>query len=552
MENDDKVFILKEIDIDKEHLSSFPMETDSGTKKIKEEFHKKAIQDRNAYVDMQIRKFTEYRNDVFKMLKARALSIFPNNSINAYENINNHLALLQDAVVDTNKYVDNYYKLGFSYLIEDIDDNASLLLLNKHLKTFISKFNEMGIELKKEDFNYTMFTANYMKEFLDSLSMNDNDFSMKMRTTFDSIYWECPTIIYQIKLNLLYILDKYKKELDKYLADKNAKLLNNLGCDRNTILDEYLKKRLEAGVTFARDEYKNLEVFLNGSKNIEDYLPSSEIRSKNYNTYCNGNFDDLTPEDKNKFDFAMADLHNTLVVLKKYYTYEPIVKDLLKKYKEKDKVKTEFANNNKEIDKEDKKRLAINKEFARANGEGFLAKYNSDKIKNAKVKMNDEISKIKQLYLKKFGYEISINLDEYIKESSTLYDLFMACTSSFNYLSNQLKTIYKDEEDFNIEKEVNNFYRFIFNPSNVFLRKSTCFSDSKIETIVSDKYRLLGLNISDSDVSKASIDSTMETVAYINLIQNINKGRLSLENIAFICNVNKIEELKPEKEAEML
>ena len=159
MENNDKVFILKEIDIDKEHLSSFVMETESGTKKIKEEFHKKAIQDRNAYVDMEIRKFTEYRNDLLKMLKSRALSIFPNNSINAYENINNHLALLQNAVVYTNKYVDNNYKLGLSYLIEEIDDNASLLLLNKHLRTFLSKsLSELKFSLYIKQLNTLSMT----------------------------------------------------------------------------------------------------------------------------------------------------------------------------------------------------------------------------------------------------------------------------------------------------------------------------------------------------------------------------------------------------------
>lgn len=552
MENNDKNFILKQIDIDKEHLSSFVMETNEGTKRIKEQFHQKAVLDKNSYIDSEIRKFTVYRDELLKILKTRAVDIYPNNSINAYESISNHLALLQNVVVDTCDYVSTEYKLGFSFLIEEIDDNASLLILNSHLKNFIAKFKEIGIDLTIEDFKYTMFTENYMKEFLESLSLDEESFSMKMRNTFDSIYWECPTIITQIKLNLVNILEKYKKELDVYLENKINKTLNDLGCNKDSILDEYVKNRMEVGITFARDEYQNLEEFLNGTRNIEDYLSTSEVREKNYNTFCVGEYKDLSAEDKNKYDSAMYDLHNTLVVLKKYYTYEPIVKDLLKKYRDKDKVKNEYLNNNKEILKEDKNRMSINKEYIKANGVGFLAKFNEDKIKNAKVKMNEEITKLNALYTKKSNYEISVNLDKYIKESSTLYDLFMVCASSFDYLVSQLKNIYKEEENFNLVEEVNNFYRFIFNPSNAFLRKSSCFSELKIESIVSDKYRLLGLKLDEKSITKDTIDATMEIVQYINLIQNIEKSKLSIENIYFISNVNNIEKLDIGKEEEMI
>ena len=552
MDNNDKIFILKEIDIDKEHLSSFVVDQEFGTKKVKEKFHKNAVKEKNSYIDTQIRKFTSYRDTLLKLLKERALDIFPNDSVNAYESIVSHLSLLQDIVIDTNEYVSTNYKLGFDFLIEDIDDNASLLTLNSRLKVFIDKFNEMGIQLKLEDFNYTMFTNAYMKEFLEASSLNDNEFSIKMRSVFDNIYWECPTIIYQIKLNLLNILEKYKKEINKYLDDKCTKTLEKLGCEKKQVLDEYVKNRMEVGVTFARDEYKNLMVFLNGSKNIEDYLKDSDTRKNNYNAFSVGDYDSLSEEDKNKYDTAMMDLHNTLVVLKKYYTYEPIIKDLLKRYKEKDKVKTEFANNTKEIQKEEKNRLSINKEYLKANGIGFLAKYNDNKIKQSKVKMNEEINKLRELYIKRNEYEISVNLDKYITESSTIYDLFMVCASSFNYLVSQLKKIYKEEEEFNLREEVNNFYRFIFNPSNVFLRKSSCFVDSKIESIVGEKYRLLGLKLEDKEISKDSIDTTMDMVDYINLIQNIGKSKLSIENIYFICNVNNIEKLKPDVEIEMI
>ena len=113
MDNKEKVFILKEIDIDKEHLSSFVVDQEFGTKRVKEKFHENAVNEKNSYIDTQIRKFTNYRDTLIKLLKQRALSIFPNDSVNAYESIVSHLALLQNVVVDTNEYVSTNYKLGF-------------------------------------------------------------------------------------------------------------------------------------------------------------------------------------------------------------------------------------------------------------------------------------------------------------------------------------------------------------------------------------------------------------------------------------------------------
>ena len=47
MENNDKNFILKQIDIDKEHLSSFVVDQEFGTKKVKEKFHENAVKEKN-------------------------------------------------------------------------------------------------------------------------------------------------------------------------------------------------------------------------------------------------------------------------------------------------------------------------------------------------------------------------------------------------------------------------------------------------------------------------------------------------------------------------
>ena len=542
------------ISIDKDHITNFVLETESGTNKVREKFHEKAVSDRNEYCIKQIKLFTRYRNAVLSIMKDKAMSLMPQDKTQDYEVSKNLVSSLYDAVIKSNKYLDYSFKMGFSSIIEKIDDGISLSVLNNCLKEYISKFDAMNIKLSLDDFSYTMFTRKYMEEYFKSSKDNDEELSNNMRRVFDSIYWECPNLSYQLRLNLIDILDKYKKEIGIYLDSNTTKLLHSFECNDINIVNKYIDERIKLGITKASDPYYILNSFLDGTRNIDDYLVGSEAREKNYNTYCNGNYNDLSDSDKTKFNDACKDLFTTLVLLKKYYRYMPIINDLLKKYPDKDKNITEAKANDKELDASNKNRIKIYNNYLKANGVGFLAKYNPNEIKANKVKINEEVKKYSELYNKKLGYDISVNLDKFINESSSMYDLFMTAASSFDYLVKQLKLICSKEEDneFDLDKEINLFFRFLYNPSNEFLRKIPCFSGNKIEDIVSEKYKLLGLNINSTDISKAQLDDTMSTITYINLIQNVNSSTLSLEDMNFICKANSIEpiEIKEEEEIE--
>lgn len=544
--------IKRLIEIDKTHITEFPMEGESGTKKVLEQFHEKAVKDRNDYCIKQIKIFTQYKNSVLDIMKDKAKALMPVDKTKEYETDKETVSSLYDVVIKSNKYLDDSFKLGFSNIIEKIEDGISLNVLNDCLKEFISKFNSMNINLSLEDFSYTMFTKKYMDEYFKAIKTSEEDFSNSMRRAFDSIYWECPNISYQLRLNLLDILDKYKKEVSSYLESNTTKLLHSYECDENSIVNKYIEERTKLGKAKAADPYYILSKFMDGTRIIDDYLVDSEAREKNYNTYCNGNYNELSDGDKAKFNDACSDLYTTLVLLKKYYRYMPIITDLLKKYQEKDKDIEEAKLNDKELDASNKARIKIYNSYLKANGIGFLARYNPNDIKVNKVKINEEVKKYSELYNKKTTYDISVNLGKFINESSSMYDLFMTAGSSFDYLVNELKKICSKEEDneFDLDKEVNLFFRFLYNPSNEFLRKLPCFSQTKIEDIISEKYKLLGLNINSTDISKVQLDDTMSTISYINLIQNISKSTLTLEDMNFIVKADTIQPIKIEEEEE--
>ena len=53
----DNTIDIKDIEIDKNHIDNFQLESSTGTKKMKEKFYKNAASERNAYIEKELVKF---------------------------------------------------------------------------------------------------------------------------------------------------------------------------------------------------------------------------------------------------------------------------------------------------------------------------------------------------------------------------------------------------------------------------------------------------------------------------------------------------------------
>ena len=58
---------------------------------------------------------------------------------------------------------------------------------------------------------------------------------------------------------------------------------------------------------------------------------------------------------------------------------------------------------------------------------------------------------------------------------------------------------------------------------------------------MSDKYRLLGLNLSSDMINEDNLDDTIDSVNYIKLIKRIDEGILSLNEMKFIIDFKDLE-----------
>lgn len=536
--------IDKEISINSEHINTFKLELESGTKKMKEKFHKSAVKERNEYVEEQIKKFDKYQVEVYRLLKLRVNSLLPSDKSNHYDSLKKNIEKEKQIIVFNNSDYSIDFKLGIFKLISsiDINDDVSLNTINNTFLNIIKIFEDASIKLTISDFTYSMFTEKYMHVFLDNIEKN-NRFEEVMKKCFDSIYWECPDIIKHLKLNFWSLLEKYEEKLKIYTDTVSYQLLQKTGYDKNSLIDKYLGNVNKYNLEVSRDEFYNLDSFLSKKKNVLDYLDDSATRVKNLDQFViDGEFKDI--EDSSKFYDNMVELAHTLSVLKLYYRYEFIIKDIQDKYSKKDANKSVFSNKLKEVNTEEGKRKKIYNDYLKACGKNLFHKVNEEKIKSDKLAINEEILKLDTLYNELHDLEIVELINKKVNSTDSLYDLFSLSYESYYYLEKMFNEHFKDSDDYSFEEELNKYFDFIYSPYNDFLKKINGFSMVDVSSVITDKYRLLGINVTNDNISVDNLDSFMDSVNYVKFIDDILKGDLSFDDINVIVKFREFEPIE--------
>lgn len=541
--------INKDISINTKHIDEFELELKSGTKKMKEKFHNKAIKERNAYINKEIDKFTRYQKDIYKLIKKKVNEIYPKDNTLEYDKYREKLSNYKKTIIFNNDKYSSFFKLNIFSLISkiDIDDSVSLNDVNDILSKIFNIFKDAGVNLNATDFTYSMFTYEYMSLFINSFG--NNNFNDIMKKSFDNIYWECPDIIKHIKLNLWFLMDKYKEKLDIYSKSRAIELLNSTGLSKTELLNNYLKDVSNLDNMLARDDFYNLEMFMSKKKNILDYLVDSSTRTKNFDQFViDGVFADIT--DTSKFYNVMVDLAHTLGVLKMYYRYEFIIKDMQDKYNNRDENKTLYEQKLKEIKTEEAKRSKIYNDYLKATGKkGLFHRVNPQKEKSTKLEINEEILKLVTLYDELHDLEILDMINNNITNVSSLYDLFALSYNSYYYLEKMFKEHFAEDTNFSFDEELDKYFDFIYSPYNEFLTKIYAFTNSSVPFVIVDKYRLLGINVTGDNINNDSLDTFMDTVNYVKTVYDISKSKLSLENINFIIKFKNFDPVEVEEEA---
>ncbi len=532
MSNLEQFSIVSEMNQDKEYIENYVLETDKGTKRMKEKFYLDASTERNRWIYEKKNYYQEIANGLLNEINERVPRLMPVDNTEAYDKLSLNVDRLL-FVVKLASNASNSFKLNIDYVLSSINDLASLEETNEKIRLFINHFKEFGITLTIDDFKYTMFTEMYMRKFFEN---SDYD---SVKDTFEDIYFKCPDIKLQLKMNLQYLIEKYDKQLALYVDLAKNKMYQEYTIPpTGDVVAKYVNARYELGDRISTDEYYNAKVFLDGQKKIDDYLVGSPARDRVYNSFTlSGDYNATSEEEKKLFNDAMMGFYLTLNELKKYYHYEFILKELVEFYKDKASAKTSYLAKKKEIDKEESKREGLYKQYLKACGVGFLAKNSPDKQKLVMLQMNNHIKHLKELYDELNDLEIKYQVSN-LTDSASVYDLFLISLTSFPFL----EKCFSGEEfaEHTLEENINEYLKFIYNPNNGFLRKVNGLNDSNITDIVAEKYKLLNINVTSDIITPETIDATFQDVQIINLIQNIERSKITLDQINNLCKMSEL------------
>lgn len=468
------------------------------------------------YISGLMKEYLDLSDELSKEIKFRyeeIISKIKRSDID-FSNIDTRKKEYEDKLLVLNQYSTPYEKIGLDKLIYEImhfykDDFDAL---NEDINSAIKCFEKIGVELKEDSFCYSPYVKEYM-----SLILNKEGIE-KLKNCFDSIYWKCPNIIFQIALNFKYLYYKYEKNFVKYYQLKKREIkvdIKELTNDYNRLI---IKKCQEE----ANDLNKILTKFLDKSLNIGDYDPEKVVKYEN----------SLSDE---KLDIdVISKFYNSLYEYKGYLEYSYIIDEFIKLYNEKDKYKNVYKNSLKEIKKQESNIIKINKKIS------MQDKYfkNTKKKNILLLNLNEQVelvhTKYNELEFNKF-YEIISTLDD----NTSYYDILNLSISYYIYLREVITKENDGISDEEINLKISSLRNFLLN-SNLNILKNIKIKDNvDIALLISDRYKLLNLNVTKEDI-ESNIASLMDTLEKLKISNVINNSNVTYEELQYLYNTKDI------------
>lgn len=534
--------IIELINNERQYIDNYVLETTKGTKAMKNKFHHKAVIDRNTYVSSKIKEYENYKMFLSSEINKRVNKIFPKDNNELFSKNRLKIDQLCEIIKLNNKYGSINYKLGLTKLIHDLNDfdNTNLVEINTRIKEIIKILNNAGIKLSLDLFAFSSYTYEYMNCFLDNI--NSNNFDNIMQKSFEDIYWECPKLIDHIRLNFNYIVNKFQKNLNDYTNNLIVNKLKKNKIENKELFDKYDELLTSLNNSINIDPYTLVNKFLNKEKNVYDYLVESSVRISNYNHLAkNNNFNTLTDEEKKDFYDQTIDFGDTLKELEKYYLFKPIIDDLKKRYLSKNDYLKEYNLKIKNILNEENKREKLYKKYIASLKGNFFKKINLKSIDLNKLNLITQIDNLEKLYSELDNMEIDVNINRYIDNTSSIYDLLLVAFSSYKYLKEIYTDVYlKNDYTFSLEYFMNELFSYLFNNTNNFIYKTSIESDIDIIESISNKFNLLNINVSNEELEKDNLSKIIDVLDMINTINNIDNSSINLDDILFIYEAKNL------------
>lgn len=491
--------LTKDISLDKEVLESLPTN------------NKKNINKKLEEVSTRYNTYIKLRDDVYNELLKR-LKPYIEISFNDYCNVVKSIDELYKALTFTNNLSSSYEKLKLDKIVYSLTNNleSDLEVTNNLLLKVITIFNKVGIKLTSNDFNYTKYVNNYMKEFFNNINNLD---SIELKKTFDEIYWKCPDLIIELELNIRYLYLKNKDKFSKYVNSLNKEMLSKFKRREESLIDDYSYLRSKLTSLEFNDKNNLIYKFVNNELKLDDYDDNKiEVILNNLFTIRNDDYIDI-----------VIKLLNSLKEYKDYLKYEEIIirfRELYKSEIEKNFLSSRF----KKISKLESKLFKLNKKEINSNKKTKVSKYELD--------ITNIIKEIRDIYLEIDQNMYKEVIKNNIKDNSTVFKAYLLTLQYYSFL----------KEFFDDDRKINEFSYFVLNPNNNIINNLTILEEREIDTIIVDNYKLFNVNISKEALSKDNLDSLINDLEKIIINYRIKKLGIDVEELKNVKEIQLIKE----------
>lgn len=534
--NDFLTFIEKDIAAKKISIQTLPIKTKTNIKKF------------NETIENYETKYEEYRSGVRNYLLAKSRSFEINNteeSENIREQIKVKVIELEHIKFLLNPFNTPTEKMGFDVLIYQLRNYYAFNFnsLNEIINNFLDKFEQAGIKLTKNDFEYTCYVNEYMTSFLEVRYSTEKDYS-KLSEIFEKIYWTNPDIIRHIELNFRKLIRIHSKTFNAYILKIQTEAMQN-----NNIVnyEDCLEKLKNAHIELKTASKENIIEIITKSKNnefnIEQYLENHKVRINAYNSLIPSNISQADEIQMQDIYQNLDKLKDNILEYENYLNFLPIInlfkeefESLLSKetkdYKELNQVIESIEQKEKELDK-------INKKISGGKFPFFEIKNE----KNIKLLKTESIAKTKELYElyktydeKYFISKVLSNLDKNITIADVLHLYY-----SFDYFKKMaIQKAYETNSYDEIIQYSNNFDLYAMDSTNIIITGIPVFEESNIPRIISNKYRLCNINITENELEEENLKSLLNKITLILRVKKVEDSSTSIEKIWFMTWVEKM------------
>lgn len=404
--------------------------------------------------------------------------------------------------------------------------------VNENLNFIINNLKKRKIKIELKDFDFILCVYNYIQEFFKHSYEDDKK---EMDNILQEYFESTPSFHLCLYVTLLYILNRKKNEILKYLDTNIKNKLDNVQSNTIDIFNKCIKVRKEYINILGNDNKTLIDYFMNNKKALPLYeVNNKKIKSmissiSNFNIYKNYTLQDRIFYNNNLIEFYWdLDEYKFVNDYKYLFNYAENIRMQKFNIREYNNIIKTINVYYKRIIRANKKLKSLNKQMNKVlvmESDRFYGIQNN--IKSVKGYIDDLVDNLIEAFDKYDNLKILKNMHEDIDDKSTIHDVLKVLNNNYNVLvslANEDTEKVLDMEYFHHLSLLDNIY---FNHID------------SIKYLIEQKYNLYNIFINIPDLDSKEYLELKETLSILIRYLTLLNKNISTEDIKIILKSKK-------------